>query len=116
MRRKAQAFAAGSLAAFLIATAGGCAREEGNDEYFNRTAPPGVNGPPQDYAKGAGAQMPPAGGMTKGAPPAKGEAEAAPSPAAEGAAPSPAAEGAAPSPAAEAASAPEAPAPAPPGV
>jgi hypothetical protein len=62
-----------SLAACLIA---GCA-EEGNDEFFQRTAPPGVNGPPQSYTAGSAGQAPPGGSGGGAAAPAEPAGEAA---------------------------------------
>jgi hypothetical protein len=53
---------------------GGCS-EESNEEYFNRTAPPGVSGPIREYSS-VGGQQPPGGSADDAAP--KGEAPPAP--------------------------------------
>src|SRR5262245_58087430 len=66
-RRMLTTLGACSLAAGIAA---GCAHEEGNDEFFLRTAPPGVNGPEQSYTAGSAGQAAPGGG----GPAPKGEA------------------------------------------
>ena len=73
-QRTVSALGACGLATALGLIAAGCAREETNEEFFERTAPPGVNGPPQSYTAGSGQVRPEAPPATKTEPASSEEA------------------------------------------
>jgi hypothetical protein len=75
-----------ALLAACCAAVVGCGPES-NEDYFNRTATKGVEGPAQTYGSGAGAPQPGQGGYPS--PAGEAAAEGTAPPAAEAAAPAP---------------------------